>query len=322
MKSSFIGSMTPGDKVDDLFAVRSVDLREYSGGKMISLELVDRTGRMNGVIWNGPSDLIKALIPGRIFRVAGTVSTYKGKSQLTIDTVSPAGEFDAGDFLPVGEISPDRLEKSLDSAIREISDVHYSKLLESVFGDKKIRQRFLGGVAGKLWHHNYVGGLAEHSLAIFDLCLDFSSLYEELDRDLLLTGALLHDIGKIETYSLEGAIDYTDTGRLLGHIVIGDRIVREASGKIDDFPPEKELLIRHLILSHQGSPEQSSPVPPMTAEGMALYIADLLDSKLAAMRRIRDREKRSGVRWSNFVKLLDRHIYFGDSGEDNEQEDI
>lgn len=318
MKSSFIAEFSPGDDVNDLFAIRKVDLREYPGGKMIVLELVDRSGRLNGVIWNGSSEIMKNLRPGMVCRVKGTVSTYKGENQVTIEKVEPAAEFDPEDFLPRGRFTFDELNNKLTDAIGKVSDGHYRKLLETIFSDGEFRRRFLRGVGGKLWHHNYVGGLAEHSLSIFELCLHFASHYEELDKDLLLAGALLHDIGKVESYSLYSAIEYTDSGRLLGHIVIGDQMVKDAIAGIPDFPREKTIKIRHLILSHQGSPEQASPVPPMTPEGMALYIADLLDSKLAALRRIKDKEHREGIKWSNYVKLLDRHIYFGNTGEEDE----
>ncbi|MEE9554834.1 MAG: HD domain-containing protein [candidate division Zixibacteria bacterium] len=316
MKSYFIAQMSPGDTIDDIFAARVVDLKEYSGGKMITVELVDKSGRIGGVIWNGTSDLMEILKPGKVYRTKGTVTTYKGKNQFTIETIEPAAEFDPSDFLPEGKFSFDELGQRLTDAVGKIGDEDYKSLLNELFsGD--YRRDFLRGVGGKLWHHNYVGGLAEHTLAIFDICLDLSGRYDELNRDLLLTGALLHDIGKIKSYSLASVIDYTDTGRLLGHIVEGDQIVRDVISQIPDFPEEKKILIRHLILSHQGTPAQASPVPPMIPEGMALYTADLLDSKLAALRRIKNKEHRPGIRWSNFVNLLDRHIYFGNHGGEN-----
>lgn len=318
MKSSFIAQLSPGETVDDLFAVRKVDLREYASGRMITLELADRSGRMNGVIWDGTSETMKGLRSGGVYKVRGTVATYKGENQITVQTAEKVGEYDPGDFVAQGPHSYEDLDSRLTEAIEKVKDKHYRTLLDSVFSEGGMRRGFLQGVGGKLWHHNYTGGLAEHSLAIFDLCLDLSIRYKELDRDLLLSGALLHDIGKVESYSLEAAIEYTDSGRLLGHIVIGDRIVSEVIDRKPDFPHEKALKIRHLILSHQGSPEQSSPVPPMTPEGMALYIADLLDSRLAALRRIKEKEDRPGVKWSNFVKLLDRFIYFGNHGDEDE----
>jgi 3'-5' exoribonuclease len=312
MKSTFVIDLAPGNAVEELFALRKVELKEYPNGKMIVLEIGDRTGRIKGVIWSGLPDLFKKLVPGDVCRIKGTITTYKGEPQVTIEKIEPEKDFDIGDFLPTGPFSTEELEKSLSSAIEGISDKDYHSLIGAVFADEQFRVRFLTGVGGKLWHHNYIGGLAEHTLAVHDLCRDFAARYKELDADLMATGAILHDIGKVESYSLGNFIDYTDSGRLIGHIVIGDEIVKMAAASLPEFPAEKNLKIRHLILSHQGSPDQSSPVPPMMPEGVALYLADLLDSRLAAFRRITEKEKQEGVRWSNYVNLLDQFIFFGD----------
>lgn len=322
MKSTFVAELSAGESVDDLFALRKAELKEYSTGKMIVIEVGDRTGRIKGVIWSGSGEILRNLIAGQIYRVKGSVTTYKSETQITVEKTEPVREFDPADFLPAGPISRDDLDSRLERAINSISDPHYRALVSGIFSESGFRQAFLGGVGGKLWHHNHTGGLAEHTLSVFDLCTDFAARYKELDKDLIAAGALLHDIGKVESYSLDNFIDYTDSGRLLGHIVIGDEKVRNAISGIPEFPNEKQLKIRHLVLSHQGSPEQSSPVPPMTSEGMALYIADLLDSKLAAFRRIRQKELRPGVRWSNYVNLLERHIYFGEDTNPDEQKDI
>jgi len=317
MKSVYVAELAVGDDVSELFAVRSVDLKEFSGGKMVSLELVDRTGRIKGIIWDAPAGMINNLKIDRIYRVTGSVTTYKGDNQITVTAIKPCEEFDTDDFIPRGDLSYEELNKKLEEAIGRIKDSDYRGLLKELFSDSEIRESFLNGVGGKLWHHNYVGGLAEHSLSMFELCRGFCENYEELNRDLILTGAILHDIGKIRSYSLVSAIDYTSEGRLLGHIVIGDEMVREAIGRLDNFPAEKALKLRHLILSHQGSLEQASPVVPMMPEGYALYAADLLDSKLTALRRIRKKEKRPGVEWSSFVNLLNTFLYFGSEEEEN-----
>jgi 3'-5' exoribonuclease len=312
MKSTFVIDLAAGDAIDDLFALRKTELKEYSGGKMISIEVGDQTGRIKGVIWSGSAEFYKSLMPGEVYRIRGTVTTYKGETQLTVERLEVVKDYDPADFLPTGPYTTEELDKRLIAAINGITDKDYQALANTVFSNEKFRKGFLLGVGGKLWHHNYVGGLAEHTLGVHDLCRDFAGRYKELDGDLMATGALLHDIGKAESYSLENFIDYTDSGRLIGHIVIGDEIVKSAISCLPDFPSAKSLKIRHLILSHQGSPEQSSPVPPMMPEGQALYVADLLDSQLAAFRRITGREKRSGVRWSAYVNLLNRHIFFGD----------
>jgi 3'-5' exoribonuclease len=311
MKSSYVAELMAGEDVYDPFAVRTLELKEYSGGSMIIMELVDRTGRIKGVYWDNPSDLIRNLKTGRIYKIRGTVTTYKGENQITIKGAEPCEKFDLDDYLPRGNYSYEELEARLEKAIGKIKDPDYAELLKILFSDIQLKEKFLNGVGGKLWHHNYIGGLAEHSLSMFDLCFELSRLYHELDRDLLLTGAIVHDIGKVRTYSLDSTIDYRTEGRLLGHIVIGDEIVRNAVDSIEGFPSEKALKIRHLILSHQGTLEQASPVLPMMLEGMALYAADLLDSKLAAFRRIKKKQTRPGVEWSNYVNLLNTHLYFG-----------
>jgi 3'-5' exoribonuclease len=322
MKSVYVSELSIGDSVNDFFALRKVELREFPNGKMVSLEIGDRTGRMKGVIWSFTPQLLRELIPGDVYRLKGSVTTYKGENQVTVDSIERQKEYDPEDFLARGPFSIDELQARLTAAIHGVTDDSYRALLVAIFSDAGFLPGFLKGVGGKLWHHNYIGGLAEHTLGVFDLCTDFAARYAELDKDLLLTGALLHDIGKIDSYSLESFIEYSDSGRLLGHIVIGDEIVKEVISRIAGFPADKSLRLRHLILSHQGSPEQSSPIPPMMPEGMALYIADLLDSKLAALRRIRQKEHRPGIRWSNYVNLLDRYIYFGEDVNPDEQEDV
>ena len=170
--------------------------------------------------------------------------------------------------------------------------------------------------AAKLWHHSYIGGLAEHTLNVVYLCRAACSIYDDLDKDLLLTGALLHDIGKADTYSLDSFFDYTDDGRLLGHIVIADKIITDSIAGIDDFPSEKAKLIRHLVLSHQGEYEQATPVLPQTLEANILYINDLMDSRVGGIKKVLAKTRQPGQRWSNYVKLIERYIYFGDkSGE-------
>ncbi len=318
MKSIYVTELSPGDDVSEVFALRTVDLKEIQSGKMISLELVDRSGRIKGVIWNGTGAQMKILRPGSIIKIEGSVTTYRGANQITVAKIKQCEKYDPDDFIPRGDISYEDLESRLKKAIDEIKDNDYARLLSHIFSNPEMWKSFLMGVGGKLWHHNYLGGLAEHSLSMFDLCNDYCKRYAELDRDLILCGAILHDIGKIRSYSLAVAIDYTNEGRLLGHIVIGDEIVREAISEIAPFPEEKAMKIRHLILSHQGELEYASPVVPMMSESMALYTADLLDSKLAAMRRIRKNEDRPGVEWSKFVNLLDRQLYFGSKEEKNE----
>jgi 3'-5' exoribonuclease len=168
---------------------------------------------------------------------------------------------------------------------------------------------------GKLWHHAYLGGLLEHTIAVVELCRTMAGIYPMVNRDLLMTGAILHDIGKIEEYGYgRGFIDFTDEGRLWGHISIGAQCVRAAIEELereDGFPEELKTQVVHLILSHQGELEHGSPVLPQTLEAMILYYADEMDSKANALKHIIERDAKSGRTWSQYINLLDRFIYIG-----------
>jgi len=197
-----------------------------------------------------------------------------------------------------------------------VKDKDLSNLLKRIFENKSFRQKFQEAPGGKLWHHAYLGGLLEHSIQVASLCDNAASDYKEIDRDLLITGALLHDIGKIEEYRFdEGYIDYSDTGRLHGHISIGAQNVRIAIEKIEKqngFPAEKKMLLIHLILSHQGELAHGSPVVPLTREALILYYMDEMDSKVNAISHVMERDKEPDRRWSRYVPVMDRFIYLGE----------
>lgn len=163
-----------------------------------------------------------------------------------------------------------------------------------------------------MWHHGYRGGLLEHTIGVAKICEKLCPLYKEIDQDTLLAAALLHDIGKIKTYEHGPTFEYTDEGRLLGHIVMGNQIIVDKIKKIPAFPDELSNKLQHLVLSHQGKLEQASPVVPMTAEAFILYYADEIDSKLNAFYRIKHREHKDGAKWSSYVRLLGQFFYFGE----------
>jgi len=165
---------------------------------------------------------------------------------------------------------------------------------------------------GKLWHHSLVGGLLKHTLLVTELCEKAASMYRLVKRDLLLAGALLHDVGKLTQYKTEGFIDYTDEGRLIGHVVSGYDILSKKIEKIKDFPPSLSLQLKHLILSHQGELELASPVVPQTIEAIILHYADQMDAKADAFTRIIEKHKALGEKWSSWVPLIRRYIYAGE----------
>lgn len=317
MKEIWVNKLKPGDNIREAFVVRKLEAKEYNGKRYLSLEFGDKTGRIGAVCWEAAEDYLKSLSPGNVVLVEGNIGTYKDMPQITVTSMQKiaSANYDPVDFLPMGPRDPQIMLKELDQIIGEIEDIHYKSLLKEVFSDGLLRRQFSFAPAAKLWHHSYIGGLAEHTLNIVNLCRAACDVYKELnlDKDLLITGALLHDIGKADTYSLDNFFDYTDEGRLIGHIVIADRMVSNKMVRLNDFPTEKKKLIRHMILSHQGTYEQASPVLPQTLEANILYILDLLDSRVGGIVKAMNKITQPGQRWSEYVRLLDRFLYLGDN---------
>lgn len=317
MKQVWINELEPGTDIKEKFVVRKIEVREYSGRKYLSLEFGDKSGRVGGVCWEGAEEFNRAIKAGNVVLVEGNVGTYRELPQINVTSMSKLAskDYDPLDYLPRGKHDPNHLIKEIDSIIDDVSDIHYKSLLTEVFNDGILRRQFVFAPAAKLWHHSYVGGLAEHTLNVTRLCIMVCEVYKdvELDKDLLVTGGLLHDIGKAETYSLDNFFDYTDDGRLMGHIVIADRLISNKISRLNGFPKNKQKLIRHLVLSHQGTYEQQSPVLPQTLEANILYVLDLLDSRVGGILKVMQKSRQPGQRWSGYVKLLERYLYFGES---------
>ncbi|MCH7947040.1 MAG: HD domain-containing protein, partial [candidate division Zixibacteria bacterium] len=191
----------------------------------------------------------------------------------------------------------------------KIQNSYIKNLTESFWNDEKFFNDYLVAAAGKLWHHAYIGGLSEHSANVTELALRVASGYQHLDNDLLIFGGLFHDSGKIEQYSIDTVIDYTDSGRLLGHICVADAWITERAHQIEAFPESLLIKLRHMILSHHGQLEYATPVVPQMAEAFVLFYCDEIDSKMGAIDRIRERQ--GGQGWSEYVKLLERYLFFG-----------
>jgi 3'-5' exoribonuclease len=214
--------------------------------------------------------------------------------------------------VPVVETDRQVLWQNFRKMIDSLANPYLLSLLRRIFDDDTFAKKFIEAPGGKLWHHNYLGGLMEHTLNIATICDRLAKVYPAIDRDLVVAAALVHDIGKIESYTFGPNFDYTDAGRLLGHIVIGSQMVAEKINEFPEFPKELAMKLQHLILSHQGKLEQASPVEPMTREAFILYHADEIDSKLNAFERINKDERPAGAKWSKFVNLLGRYLYLGE----------
>jgi len=309
----------PGDRLVGFFAVRRLARREHNGRPYLTMNLADKTAAVNAVMWEGFETIVDRLRPGVVVKIQGMMSEYRDQPQIRLEHIRLAvdHEYDLTQLLPVSPVPPEKLASRLDEIVNSITDPHLRRMMEIIFADDQTRERFLSSPGGQRWHHAFVGGLAEHTFSVVDVCEFCARHYPELDRDLLICGAVLHDIGKIEQYSTSTVFEYTDAGRLLGHIVEGDEIVRTAIRRVEGFPREKEMLLRHLILAHHGQLGQASPVVPQTREAFILYYADDLDAKMGALRRIA--EKTGDEAWSEYVKLIDRFIYYGRAEEPSEE---
>ncbi len=318
----FVRELEPGEVITSFFAVRKKEMKETRGGPMLLLELGDKSGRLSAPIFNDPVRAHHEIEIGDVVKVQALVGTYNDALQLRIERLRRAesGEFDIRDFLRAAERSAEELLAAYRVKAESIHHPYLRELLARILDDAAFMERLAKAPAGKLWHHDYVGGLIEHTLSVATLCERAAELYSGVDRDLLLAGALLHDIGKVWELSTTTFIDYTDAGRLVGHIVIGERHVREMAAGVPNFPVGLLDRLSHLILSHQGTRDHGSPVPAMTLEAFILAGVDDLDSKVGAVSRIIEKERSEGKRWSAWVNLLDRFIYLGDAGAGPDQD--
>lgn len=318
MKELFINNIQAGEKITGYFALRKWTLLEKDGRFRIAAEIGDATGRINAILWDVEQDVATSFQPGDIVKIRGPVSVYQGSLQLRIDRIRLAeeNEYDLGDFFRKASRTKEELGGMLDSMINRVENAYLKKLLEAVFETDGIKERYITAPAAKLLHHDTIGGLADHSLNMAELIVRMADQYPYLDRDLLICGALLHDIGKIWEYEVNAVIDFSDAGRLVGHINQGDEFITGIADSIEPFPEDLLVHVRHLIISHQGEKAKGSPVLPQTPEAVFLNAVDELDSRMGAVDKIRDRTGGSG--WSSFQPIFERFFYFGPESEPEE----
>ncbi len=301
------------DVITGFFIVRKADIREYTKGNYLTAELGDNSGRINAVYWEPDTFCLTELEAGYVVKVRGTVGEFRDKLQLTIVRIRLAteDEYSLDELLPHSKQTHDERKSRILNLTEKIENQYIKTLVESFWNDEKFFDKFLKAAAGKLWHHAYIGGLSEHSANLAELAVRVSVGYEYLNKDLLIFGGLFHDIGKLATYTTDMVIDFTDEGRLIDHICIADAWIVERAKLIENFPDKLLMKLRHIVLSHQG--EYSTPVVPKIPEAFVIYYCDEIDSKMGALERIR--EKVGGKGWSDYINLIQRHVYFGE-GDD------
>lgn len=317
-KTLFVRELKSGDQVDAPFALTHMALKPYAGGKFLQAKLGDRTGRIAAVLWNGAETVYPGLQIGDIVRVLGGVETYRDKPQVIIrriDKVEDVEALDPNDFLPGVDLDVSGHWEQLKAIGRSVKDQHLLDLLARFFNDEPFVESFLRAPGGKQWHHGYLGGLAEHTLGVVLNCVALADRYPFVNRDLLVTGAIFHDLGKVLEFVYSTVIDYSDVGRLVGHQVLGDHKLCEYAASIEGFPQEKLLEVRHLILSHHGDSPDAVRAP-QTREALILSRADDLDAQMNAFTREILKARNAGRKWSDYVNLIGRYLY-DTGGEDD-----
>jgi 3'-5' exoribonuclease len=288
MKPHFVADLADGQVITSMYLVREKEIRTSArtGKSWLELNLADRSGSIPAKMWDNYETIAKTFERDDVIRVRGRVKLYNDRKELTLEQIIPATEkdYELADFLPHTKYDVEKLYGELRAAIGTMKSPWLQKLLTSIVDDPEIEPRLKRAPAAMTMHHAYLGGLLEHTVSLIGLANAVCAHYKDFDRDLLITGVVLHDIGKLEELRYARGIDYSDEGRLLGHIALGAMLVRGKCNAIDQFPAPLRVMVEHLILSHHGSHEFGSPSLPQFPEAVVLHTIDDLDSKMAAMR--------------------------------------
>lgn len=322
-KKTYIEELREGDRFDDLFLVKSAKLGETRAGKpYLILVVMDKSGEVSGPVWENAEEVRLLCEPGRVVHCRGLVQSYRDKIQLKFDTLAETDDqaVKLSDYLPSAPRGREEMVAELQQIIATVKNPYLRKLLNYFFGKSSLWLRFQEAPAAKGVHHAYIGGLLEHSLSVATVADAIARHYQGVDHSLLISGALLHDIGKLEELKIEnGVVDYTVQGRLKGHLVIGSEMVDRAAAKIADCPRELVEQLQHLILSHHGRLEFGSPTVPMTVEAFILNLLDDLDAKMNIIEQLRRKMETEELGFTEYQRILERYLYLGGYGKNNPQ---
>ncbi|HXG34010.1 MAG TPA: HD domain-containing protein [Bryobacteraceae bacterium] len=311
MKSPYVNELQPNQVVTATFLVHHKEIRQKKSGELyLSLLLGDRTGDLDAKMWDNVAEVMHAFDRDDFVRVKGLYTIYQNRPQLTIHKVQRVddSEVDPADFFPVSARDPEEMFAELRQIVAGVRQPHLNALLTAFLDDPEIASRLKRAPAAKSVHHAYLGGLLEHILSLCRLCQFAAGHYKHLDLDLLLTGAVLHDIGKLYELRYDRGFGYTTEGQLLGHIAIGVRLIADKLHNLPDFPPKLRALVEHMVLSHHGQLEFGSPKVPLFPEALLLHYLDDLDSKMECMRARVDQDPHLDGDWTTYSQPLDRII--------------
>ena len=308
----FIEELREGERINEIYLCKQKQTALTKAGKPYeSLVLQDKTGTLDAKIWDPSSQGIEECDALDYVNVMGDVTSFQGNLQLNIKRLRKAseGEYEPKDYLPVSEYDAEEMYRELQGYVKNLTNPYLKKLAGDLFlEDADFAKRFKFHSAAKSVHHGFVGGLLEHTLSVTKLCAFFADTYPILNRDLLVTSALFHDIGKLEELSAFPANDYTDEGQLLGHIAMGMEIVGMRIRAIDGLPRKLANELKHCILAHHGELEYGSPKKPAIPEAVALNFADNLDAKMETMKELFANVPAGNTDWQGFNRLFESNI--------------
>jgi 3'-5' exoribonuclease len=287
MKTPLVKDLTAEQAITGFFLVHEKEVRNTNAGKpYLRMELGDRSGTIEARMWDQFDALAKGISRDDFVKVQARVEIYRNKPQLSLQQfrLAKPEEIDLADFLPHTSYNVEDMYKQLLAYAEEIKNPWLKKLVTKILSDPQLAMRFKRAPAAKVMHHAYLGGLLEHVVGLCALAKLVAAHYRELDVDLLLAAAMLHDVGKLDELCYERSVSYTSEGQLLGHIVMELETVTKAMDEIQGFPPKLKAVVQHILISHHGQYEFGSPKLPMIREALAFHYMDDMDSKMAAVR--------------------------------------
>ncbi|MCL2574583.1 MAG: HD domain-containing protein [Defluviitaleaceae bacterium] len=306
----YIEDLRDGENIVVHYLCKKKETLKTKGGKnYMSMILADKTGTISAKVWTLNND-IQSFEAGDFIKIEAAVVTYVDDLQLNVRKIrkSMAGEYLPADYVPTTDKDIDAIYAAICEMIKSIENPHIGQLLTNIFIENaKIKNDFMTNSAARSMHHAYMGGLCEHTLSVAQICDFLAPRYKFVNRDLLIAAALLHDIGKIFELSDFPENDYTDDGKLLGHIIIGVEFIATEAAKVEDFPHTLKSLLQHCILSHHGRHEYGSPILPKTMEAMLLSYADITDAHTKMLEESLEKLPASGD-WTGYNRAMERDL--------------
>jgi 3'-5' exoribonuclease len=293
-----------------LVASKQVKPKKSGGENYLALTLADRSGQIEAKMWDNVVDVQNTFDTDCFVKIRGLINKYNNRFQLTVYQLRRLEDQDVdfSDYLPKTSKDIEQLWSTVGNYVAGFKDAHLRRLLEEFMADAEIADRYKTAPAAKTLHHAYIGGLLDHVVSLMQLCDLVSQNYPQINRDLLLSGVFLHDIGKIYELSYQRSFSYTTRGQLLGHMIIELEMLHAKIARVPGFPGELKTLLEHLIISHHGEYEFGSPKLPMFPEALMLHYCDDLDSKMEAMRAHFERDSDTGSEWTGYNPSLGRTL--------------